>query len=260
VKKILIVEDDENIARSLDIRLQAAGYETRKAANGVDGLRLAQDLKPDLAILDMRLPVASGESVAYRMRESAPEVPFIFLTARNDPAARQAAERLGAAAFFEKPFDTAALMAGVARILNEKGPAKARVAGTVPRPAEASTGKKLLIVEDDLKIALALAIRFKSAGYQVMTAHDAMMGVSAAVKDPPDLVILDISMPAGNGFDVAERIQALMPNHTAIIFLTASKDPGLREKAVEIGAAGFFEKPYDAEKLLAAIKRSLARS
>jgi DNA-binding response OmpR family regulator len=118
--------------------------------------------------------------------------------------------------------------------------------------------KKILIVEDDPNIAKALAIRLESTGYEVTVAPDAMLGVSSALKTQPDLTLLDISLPAGNGFQVADRIQALFPKTTPFIFITASKQPGLREKAKELGAADYFEKPYEAEDLLAAIKTALA--
>lgn len=118
--------------------------------------------------------------------------------------------------------------------------------------------KKILIVEDDQNIAKALAIRLKNAGYEVSVASDAVTGVETAIKTIPDLVLLDISLPAGNGFTVAERVQALLPVATPLIFLTASKQPGLREKAKELGAAAFFHKPYEAEDLLGAIRLALA--
>jgi DNA-binding response OmpR family regulator len=118
--------------------------------------------------------------------------------------------------------------------------------------------KKILIVEDDPNIAKALSIRLKNAGYEVSVAPDALTAVEVAVKREPDLVLLDISLPAGDGFSVAERIQSLLPTATPLIFLTASKKPGLREKAKELGAAAFFQKPYEAEDLLGAIQLALA--
>jgi DNA-binding response OmpR family regulator len=118
--------------------------------------------------------------------------------------------------------------------------------------------KKILIVEDDRNIASALSIRLKNAGYEVSVAPDALTGVETAIKKLPDLVLLDISLPAGNGFTVAERIQSLIPTATPLIFLTASNKPGLREKAKELGAAAFFHKPYRADDLLGAIQLALA--
>ena len=108
------------------------------------------------------------------------------------------------------------------------------------------------------KIAMALALRLKAAGYGATTTYDALTGLDAAVSNPPALVLLDISMPAGDGFSVAERIQKLIPTPTPIIFLTASKKPGFREKAKKLGAAEYFEKPYEAKELLGAIQQALA--
>lgn len=117
---------------------------------------------------------------------------------------------------------------------------------------------KILIVEDDEKISMALTIRLRSAGYEVLAAHDALMAVSTARKAQPDLVLLDIMMPGGNGFTVAENLQNLSETaKTPIIFLTASKKPGLKERAEEIGAAGFIEKPYDGDSLVSQVESVL---
>jgi CheY-like chemotaxis protein len=83
--------------------------------------------------------------------------------------------------------------------------------------------KRVLIVEDDSKIGAALAVRLKNARYETLLAHDALSGVSTAVRSRPDLVLLDISMPAGSGFTVAERIQTLIPTATPSFFLPRAK-------------------------------------
>ena len=118
--------------------------------------------------------------------------------------------------------------------------------------------KKILVVEDDKNIARALVIRLKAADFEVRTAFDGLSGVTTAVKEPPDLMVLDISMPAGDGFSVAERVQNL--GATAgipMIFMTASRTPGLREQAEELGAVAFFEKPFDCAELVNAIREAL---
>jgi two-component system alkaline phosphatase synthesis response regulator PhoP len=117
--------------------------------------------------------------------------------------------------------------------------------------------KKILIIEDDRNLAMALTLRLKSAGYEATAAYDALTGLNAAVKNAPDLVLLDICLPVGNGFTLSERIQTLLPTTTPYIFLTASKQPGFRQKANKLGAAGYFEKPYEAEELLTAIQNAL---
>lgn len=119
--------------------------------------------------------------------------------------------------------------------------------------------QKILVVEDDKKIATAIAVRLKAEGFKVDIAMDAAMGIACARKMEPDLILLDISMPAGDGFIVAERLRSLAQTmFTPFIFLTASKQPGLRERAREAGAVDFLEKPYEAAELLNAVKDALA--
>ncbi len=118
---------------------------------------------------------------------------------------------------------------------------------------------KILLVEDDEKIVKALTIRLKSQGYDIATAYDAVMATARAMDYHPDVILLDISMPGGNGFTVAERLlHSSVTANIPIIFLTASKEPGLRERAKELGAVGFLEKPFEAEELLAMIRHALA--
>lgn len=114
--------------------------------------------------------------------------------------------------------------------------------------------KQVLVVEDDRKIAKALEVRLRSMGYKPLLAYDAIMGIRSAVKNQPDLVIMDIAMPGGNGLSVAESMQDVAAtSSTPIIFITASKKISHRERALELGAAGFFEKPYDSERLLSKV-------
>jgi CheY-like chemotaxis protein len=118
---------------------------------------------------------------------------------------------------------------------------------------------KILLVEDDEKIVKALTIRLKGQGYDVVAAFDAVMAITKAMEHHPDVVLLDISMPGGNGFTVAERLHdSSLTTDIPIIFLTASKEPGLKERAKELGAMGFLEKPFESHELIAVIQHALA--
>ncbi len=116
--------------------------------------------------------------------------------------------------------------------------------------------KRVLVIEDDKRIAKSLEIRLRSMGYETVLAYDAVMGIKSAVQNNPDLVIMDIAMPGGNGLAVAETMQELTATQsTPVIFITASKKISHREKALELGAAGFFEKPYETERLLGKVSQ-----
>ena len=118
--------------------------------------------------------------------------------------------------------------------------------------------KKTLIVEDDRRIAMRLFVRLKAENYEARIAYNAVQAMGIAKQECPDLILPEISLPGGNGFLVAEWLRDL--KETAgipIIFMTASQKPGLREEAREYRAAAFFEKPFDAQELFAAIQEAL---
>lgn len=118
--------------------------------------------------------------------------------------------------------------------------------------------KTVLIVDDDNTVLLSIGMRLKSMGYTVCTAKDAVSAVSVARKANPDVVVLDISLPAGDGFVVAERMQRLITSAaTPIIFITASATPELEKRAAQLGAAGLLQKPFDATVLADAIETAL---
>jgi len=120
--------------------------------------------------------------------------------------------------------------------------------------------KKILIVDDERDIVKGLMIRLQGAGYNVVTAFDGAQGVFMAHKEKPDLIILDIRMPAGNGFSVAQRLKRSMHTFTIpVIFLTGSPEKNAEEKAMALGARFYIKKPYDPEELLDAIKRALEK-
>ena len=124
--------------------------------------------------------------------------------------------------------------------------------------------KKILVIEDDPNIATALSVRLKAAGYEVLAAPDGLRGLKLARNHWPDLILLDVGlplldiyMPLGVGFSVARRLKAMGLGEIPIIFITASKEKGVREAAIEARAAAFFEKPYDPEELLRTIEQTL---
>jgi len=132
---------------------------------------------------------------------------------------------------------------------------------TVTKPLDAPgvyAMKTILLVDDDNSVLLATGVRLKSMGYVVHTAKDAVSAVSAVRKNNPDVVVLDISLPAGDGFTVAERLQTLTGSaSTPVIFITASQNVKLRDQARKMGAVGFLTKPFDATQLADAIESAL---
>jgi len=116
---------------------------------------------------------------------------------------------------------------------------------------------KILVVEDDENISKAIKVRLEANGFEVLVAVDAILGMEGMVKKKPDMVLLDISMPGGNGLALAERCKNVLENPPPFIVITASNLPGLREKAMALGAVGFFEKPFDVDTLVPVIRDAI---
>jgi DNA-binding response OmpR family regulator len=118
--------------------------------------------------------------------------------------------------------------------------------------------KKILIVDDERDIVKALKIRLQHNGYNVVVAFDGAQGIFMAHKEKPSLIILDIRMPAGDGFSVAEILrQSSQTERIPIIFLTGSPERNAEERAMELGARFYIKKPYDPEELLDAVRRAM---
>jgi CheY-like chemotaxis protein len=119
--------------------------------------------------------------------------------------------------------------------------------------------KSVLLIDDDNIFLLTIGVRLKSMGYTVCTAKDAASAITVVRKSGPDVIVLDVSLPAGDGFLVAERLQNLIASAaTPIIFVTASEKHGLRERAMKLGAVAFLTKPFDALTLADAIESALS--
>ena len=112
--------------------------------------------------------------------------------------------------------------------------------------------KKIVIVEDELHFAKLVKMRLEKVGYKVIIALDTYLGMREIVKNEPDLVILDLMMPAGGGFVLLERMRSNPATVTIpVVILTAKKiDDDVRTKAETYDVDGLFQKPYDPAKFV----------
>ena len=119
---------------------------------------------------------------------------------------------------------------------------------------------KILIIEDEADIVKVLRKRLLDAGFEVFVAYDGYSGTKMAVENKPDLVILDLMLPGGHGLLVLKNLHlSMQTSDVPVIVTTGSKDEAYRQKIFDEGVQGFFEKPFDSEKLIATIKDVLAK-
>ncbi len=120
---------------------------------------------------------------------------------------------------------------------------------------------RILVVDDEPDIVRSLSIRLESMGYEVSSATDGLSATRKAIEEQPELIILDIGMPAGNGHVVVERLRNITETcHIPVIYLTACTADEDYRKAREGGVCKYITKPFDSEILVAAVEDQIARA
>lgn len=118
--------------------------------------------------------------------------------------------------------------------------------------------KKVLIVDDDPEMRLALKLRLRSNNYDVAVAVDGVSAIVEARKQAPDVILLDLGLPAGDGFAVLSRIQGLDAlAHIPVIVISGRNQAANKPEALKAGARMFLQKPVKNSELLTAIKQVL---
>jgi len=125
----------------------------------------------------------------------------------------------------------------------------------------ADARRKILCIEDDHETAALIGEELVERGYEVTLAHDGRAGFAAILKDTPDLVLSDISMPVMSGFELLERLTAVAPRfgNVPFVFLTALTDRDNELKGRQLGADDYVTKPIDFDVLDAIIRARLTR-
>jgi CheY-like chemotaxis protein len=139
-----------------------------------------------------------------------------------------------------------------------------------PEPAHNPLGPhipKILVADDNVVVLKTVAIKLKSAGYEVRTAMDGSTAISCVRRERPDLIILDIHFPADisraggiawDGFLILDWLRRIDEvRETPIIFITSGEPAKFREKALSAGAVAFFQKPIDQDEMLSVIRHTV---
>jgi len=120
--------------------------------------------------------------------------------------------------------------------------------------------KKILVVEDDADVRLGYQVLLRAHHYDVSFAADSVTAISEARRRQPDLILLDLGLPAGDGFLVLDRFRTnTLLSMIPVIVVSARDHHGNEARALKAGARAYVQKPWDDQALLALIRRQLGQ-
>jgi CheY-like chemotaxis protein len=267
-KRLLVVED--NPAEQLSIK-ELLGYDdidVSVVGTGEEALSVINTDSLDCVVLDLRLPDMSGFDVLEKLRDEpvANDLPVVVFTGKElspeEDARLHSLARSVVVKGVESPerlLDETALF--LHRVVADLPVEKQKMLDRLHRSDEALIGRKVLVVDDDVRNIFALSSVLERRGMTVLTAGTGREAISM-LESTPDMaiVLMDIMMPEMDGY---ETMQVIRQNPSfrrlPIIALTAKAMKGDREKCLEAGASEYLAKPVNTEQLLSALRMWLHR-
>ena len=261
--RILVIEDNATNLELMVYLLGAFGHTTLSAGDGEEGLAKAIEERPDLIICDVHLPKMDGYEVARRLKKDAGcrGIPAVAVTALAMVGDRDRVLSAGFDGYLTKPIDPETFVAQIEAFLGSdrsRLPSRATdQASGLPRPPP-SRGK--ILVVDDLPANRDLARAILEAyGHEVLDASGGCQGLEIAIEQRPDLILSDVCMQDGSGYDLIQAVKADARLATIpFIFITSTKlEEEDRAKGLSLGAQRYLIRPLEPQDLLSEIESCL---
>ncbi len=239
-RKILVVEDEPDIALLIRSLLEKAGYFVETVATGEEAWAYLRDASepPNLITLDIELPGMSGIELASKMAAEAKlaDIPILMISIYGDDPA---AEKLAFVESLAKPIDRTQLLKKVSIMLGQ-----------------ADTAGRVLMIEDRFSQQEALTAALEEQGMEVLQAADGTKGLEMAAEERPDLILLGMQLPDMDGTTILRTLK--QKEETAAIPVIIASDEGYqlseRARALALGAADFVTGPFDLDIILEEVK------
>jgi len=239
--RILVVDNSEDVANLVATYLSRRGYEVIKAFNAKEAWEYAVELEPRVITLDVMVDEGEGFGLLQHLKADpkTKDIPVVVLSIICDEG-RSA--RCGAADYLEKPIDKDRLLSIIDGLV-----------GSVASPV-------VLVTDDDRMIVDLLTHTLKQRGYTVMAAYDGKEAMAAVERCRPDLILLDLRMPAMDGYEVLEALKA--NDETAeipVVIMSAYQIDYERANILQL-AAQLVGKPFDVEEFVNHVESVIVES
>lgn len=238
--KVLVIDDNQVVLDVTAAGLEAEGFTVDTALDGNTGLAKSSEMKPDLVLLDVKLPDIDGFQVCkeLRSRPATQATPVIMMTGDRTVDIDKGFA-VGADDCIIKPIDLAYLSARIIKLVKKK--------------------QKILLVDDDRQICDMLADVLGKQDFDVEVHYDGRNILDVVRKAHPDIIFLDVSLPVGpDGLEMCMQIKNNPETkHIPVIMLTANESVDSVEKCFNFGAEDYIFKPFKIPDLLLKLRKYL---
>jgi DNA-binding NtrC family response regulator len=228
--KILVVDDDRRMVRTICDILRVKGYEALPAHSGEEAVELAQGEWFDCVLMDVKMSGIDGVTALKQIKRVAPDTPVVLMSAYTTDAQMAEAKQHGAASVLTKPIDFQQVLSYLALLRKESS---------------------VLIVDNDPEFSRTLKKVLQSSGYRVNTEEDPAKVLSHMEQEYQLLVVLDLKLGKADGLEVLKKVRARYPEKPFVL-VTGERNEMLAtiEQGMQVGAYTCLYKPLAVDRLI----------
>lgn len=264
--KILLIEDERSLADLLEEKLKKEGYQVDVAYDGEDGYEKIIKLKPNLILLDIVMPKMDGYEVLEKMNEEGIKIPVIIISNSGQPIEIEKTRKLGAVdCLIKAEFDPSEVLAKIKNYLNHSDSSQdSLIIESVKSSLKpTSVGIKVLLVEDEAFLREICSKKLANGGFEVYAVSNGEQALQYVEKVLPDIVLLDIILPAMDGFEVLTNIRSnsveRIKSVPVIMFSNLGQSEDVK-KAMALGANNYLIKAhFTSDEIEQKIKETLGK-
>ena len=267
VKKLILVEDDDNQRMSISELMKGEEVDIIAVATAEEALETIQARQFDCAVVDLGLPDLPGAELIERIRKTkgGEELPIVIYTGQDlSRAEERRLEQIAATVILKGEGSSERLLNDTALFLHRSINAIPEESQIIVEPKGEATleGRKVLIIDDDMRNIFSLTSALEQYGLSVIFAENGLEGIEKLRETPDvDIALVDIMMPEMDGYETMREIRKdARYQDIPLIAVTAKAMKGDREKCLEAGATDYVSKPVDIDQLLAVLRVQLSRS
>ena len=260
---VLLVDDFQDNREMYAEYLSFCGFRVAEASNGHEALEKAFSLLPDVILMDLSLPGIDGWEATRRLKsdERTRRIPVVALTGHALAGHSKSAREAGCDAFITKPYAPAELREMLNRYFADGTAPKPQTRPAEPTEDEIAPADRLgrvLVVDDEAANVELIVRRLRGNGYETLSATNGHDAIAAAIKEQPDLILMDVMMPGLDGWQ-ATRLLKSDPKtaNIPVVFVTARDRPEDVATGFEVGAIMYVNKPVEPVELFARVRNAI---